>query len=196
MVPVGGSSLHPRKHNNLLGELFGKHFEFLSIRNCRVFAVEFRHNWGKPTGIAKLIRGEWLWKAANIKDKNNSATIYVGSTLKVHNPLFPVGKLLRNKLMQRSYWSIQSKWKEFCWTLCTFRPTKTYNKGVWWVHNHSTQLTMLSWISLSSCRFSSCDQLSILARSAFIRLSLVYYRRKMFGHSQHTKDNLLYFKAS
>ena len=46
---------------------------------------------------------------ANINDKNNSAAVYVGSTVKVHNPLFSVGKLLRNKLMQRFYWSIQSK---------------------------------------------------------------------------------------
>ena len=57
-----------------------------------------------------VIRGDWLWKAANINDKNNSAAVYVGSTVKVHNPLFSVGKLLRNKLMQRFYWSIQSKW--------------------------------------------------------------------------------------
>ena len=45
---------------------------------------------------------------ANIDGKNNSAALYVRSTLKVHNPLFSVGKLLRNKLMQRFYWSIQS----------------------------------------------------------------------------------------
>ena len=57
-----------------------------------------------------VIRGDWLWKAANINDKNNSAAVYVGSTVKVHNPLFSVGKLLRNKLMQRFYWSTQSKW--------------------------------------------------------------------------------------
>ena len=56
-----------------------------------------------------VIRGDWLWKAANINDKNNSAAVYVGSTVKVHNPLFSVGKLLRNKLIQRFYWSIQSK---------------------------------------------------------------------------------------
>ena len=80
---------------------------------------------------AIVIRGDWLWKAANINDKNNSAAVYVGSTVKVHNPLFSVGKLLRNKLTQRFYRSIQSKWKEFFWTLCTFRSTKTYNKGVW-----------------------------------------------------------------
>ena len=41
-------------------------------------------------------------KSANINDKNNSAAVYVGSTLKVHNPL-------NNKLMQRFNWSIQSK---------------------------------------------------------------------------------------
>ena len=60
--------------------------------------------------LAIVIRGDWLWKAANINDKNNSAAVYVQSTVKVHNPLFSVGKLLRNKLMQRFYWSIQSKW--------------------------------------------------------------------------------------
>ena len=57
-----------------------------------------------------VIIDDWLWKAANISDKNNSAAVYVQSTVKVHNPLFSVGKLLRNKLMQRFYWSIQSKW--------------------------------------------------------------------------------------
>ena len=41
--------------------------------------------------------------------KNSSAAVYVGSTVKVHNPLFSVGRLLRNKLMQRFDWSIQSK---------------------------------------------------------------------------------------
>ena len=33
-------------------------------------------------------RGHWLRKAANIKDKNNGAAVYLGSTLVVHNPLF------------------------------------------------------------------------------------------------------------
>ena len=84
-----------------------------------------RHAWSvfiwKPLALIRsmakyvclsiVIRGDsWLWKAANINDKNNSAAVYVGSTLKVHNPLFSVGKLLRNKLMQRFYWLIQSKW--------------------------------------------------------------------------------------
>ena len=44
--------------------------------------------------------------------KKNCAVIYVGSSLKVHNPLFSVGKLWRNKLMGRFYWSIRSKWWE------------------------------------------------------------------------------------
>ena len=33
-------------------------------------------------------------KSANINDKNNSAAAYVQSTVKVHNPLFSVGKLV------------------------------------------------------------------------------------------------------
>ena len=80
-----------------------------------------------------VTRGDWLWKAANINYKNNGAVVYVGSSLKVHNPLFSFGKLWQNKLMQRFYWSIWSKRWECFWTLCTFRATKTYNKGVWQV---------------------------------------------------------------
>ena len=37
-----------------------------------------------------VIRGDWLWKAANINDENNIAAVYVQSTVKVHNPLFSV----------------------------------------------------------------------------------------------------------
>ena len=37
--------------------------------------------------------------------KNKGAAVYVGSFLKEHNPLFSVGKLRQNKLMQRFYWS-------------------------------------------------------------------------------------------
>ena len=80
-----------------------------------------------------VTRGDWLWKAANINYKNNGAVVYVGSSLKLHNPLFSFGKLRQNKLMQRFYWSIRSKRWECFWTLCTFRATKTYNKGVWQV---------------------------------------------------------------
>ena len=40
-----------------------------------------------------VTRGDWLRKAANINYKNNGAVVYVGSSLKVHNPLFSFGKL-------------------------------------------------------------------------------------------------------
>ena len=79
--------------------------KFISLYN------DLRNNLlSNRTDDTIVIRGDWLWKAANINDKNNSAAVYVQSTVKVHNPLFSVGKLLRNKLMQRFYWSIQSKW--------------------------------------------------------------------------------------
>ena len=90
--------------------------DFILVRSLRSFTSDWLWNEVcQNTVFMKLditivIRGDWLWKAANISDKNNSAAVYVGSTLKVHNPLFSVGKLLRNKLMQRFYWSIQSKW--------------------------------------------------------------------------------------
>ena len=68
------------------------------------------YSWGYQLdvrfGSLIVIRRDWLWKAANINDKNNSAAVYVGRNVKVQDPLFSVGKLLRNKLMQRFYWSI------------------------------------------------------------------------------------------
>ena len=90
--------------------------DFILVRSLRSFTSDWLWNEVcQNTVFMKLditivIRGDWLWKEANINDKNNSAAVYVGSTLKVHNPLFSVGKLLRNKLMQRFYWSIQLKW--------------------------------------------------------------------------------------
>ena len=38
-------------------------------------------------------RGDWLGNGANIIVENNGAVGYVGSSLTVHNPLFPVHKL-------------------------------------------------------------------------------------------------------
>ena len=43
-----------------------------------------------------VIRGDWLWKAANINDKNNSAVVYVESTVKVHNPTIKMIGMLLN----------------------------------------------------------------------------------------------------
>ena len=37
-------------------------------------------------------RGDWLENLAKIKDENNGAVVYVGSSLTVHNPLFFVHK--------------------------------------------------------------------------------------------------------
>ena len=37
-------------------------------------------------------RGDWLGNPAKIKDENNCAVGYVGSSLTVHNPLFSVHK--------------------------------------------------------------------------------------------------------
>ena len=52
---------------------------------------------------------DWLWKAANIKDKKKTAAVYVGSSITVHNPWFFVHKWKRNKLMPLFYWSIRPK---------------------------------------------------------------------------------------
>ena len=83
-------------------------------------------------------RGDWLGNSANIKVENNSAVGYVGSSLTVHNPLFPVHKLWLHKLVQCFYWSVTSKWRnaiERCVWSCPKTRTKTYNKGS---PNHST----------------------------------------------------------
>ena len=90
-----------------------------------------------------VIRGDCLWKTTNITYKNNGAAVYVGSSLKVHNPLFSVRKLWPNKLMGRVYWSIPSKWWEFYWTLCTVSgPQKRKTKQSDEFQNHSNLLTM------------------------------------------------------
>ena len=72
-------------------------------------SLETSAPWKKMEKKNIVIRGGWLWKATNIKYKNHSARVYVGSSLKVHNPLFSVCKLRRSKLMRRFYWSVRSK---------------------------------------------------------------------------------------
>ena len=39
-----------------------------------------------------VIRGDCWWQATSLKYKNHSTAVSVGSPLKVHNPLFSVGK--------------------------------------------------------------------------------------------------------
>ena len=43
-------------------------------------------------GCIIVSRGDWLGNPAKIKDENNGAVGYVGSSLTVHNPLFSVHK--------------------------------------------------------------------------------------------------------
>ena len=38
--------------------------------------------------VSRRTETAWFWMAANIKDKNNSAAVHVGSSLTVHNPFF------------------------------------------------------------------------------------------------------------
>ena len=82
---------------------------------------------------------------ANINDKNNSAAVYVQSKVKVHNPLFSVGKLLRNKLMQRS--NIIGQYNQNdrnSFERCALSgPQKHITKESDGFHNHSTQLNMI-----------------------------------------------------
>ena len=78
-------------------------------------------------------------------DKNNSAGVYVGSTLKVHNPLFSVGKLLWNKLMQRFNIGQYNQNDRNSFERCALSgPQKHITKESDGFHNHSTQLIMLS----------------------------------------------------
>ena len=59
--------------------------------------------------LAIVSGGDWLGNPENIKVGNNGAAGYVGRSLTVHSPLFPVHKLYLNKLMQCFYWLITSK---------------------------------------------------------------------------------------
>ena len=97
-----------------------------------------------------VIRGDWLWKAANINDKNNSAAVYVQSTVKVHNPLFSVGKLLRNVFIGQYNQNDRNSFER-----CALSgPQKHITKESDGFHNHSTQLTMTwSKISTKVCGF-------------------------------------------
>ena len=63
-----------------------------------------------------------------------------GSTLKVHNPLFSLGKLLRNKSMSRLYCNQNDR---NAFERCALSgPLKHITKERDGFHNHSTQLTM------------------------------------------------------
>ena len=92
--------------------------------------------------LSIVIRGDWLWEAANINDKNNSAAVYVGRTVKVHNPLFSVGKLLRNN--ERNVFISQYNQNDSnSFKRCALSgPQKHITKESDGFHNHSTQLTM------------------------------------------------------
>ena len=40
-----------------------------------------------------VVRGDWLCKATNVRYKNDSTAVHVGSSQTVYNPLFSFGKL-------------------------------------------------------------------------------------------------------
>ena len=61
------------------------------------------------SGYNIVSRGDWLGNPANVKVENSGAVGYFGSSLAVHNPLFPVHRLRLNKSIQCFYWSITSK---------------------------------------------------------------------------------------
>ena len=48
--------------------------------------------------VSRRTETAWFWMAANVEDKNNSAAVYVGSSLIVHNPFF-LHKLWQNKFI-------------------------------------------------------------------------------------------------
>ena len=68
--------------------------------------------------------------------------VYVGSTVKVHNPLFSVGKLLRNKLMQVFIGQYNQNDRNSFESCALSGPQKHITKESDRFHNHSTQLTM------------------------------------------------------
>ena len=57
-----------------------------------------------------MSRGDWLWKAANIKNVNSSAVGYVGSSRHSTILCFSALKLWRNNFMRCFSWSLRSKW--------------------------------------------------------------------------------------
>ena len=65
----------------------------LSPQNCKMVYLEFRQKSHYPLHHIIVIRGDWLRKTINNKYKINGAAVYVGSSLKVQNPFFSIGKL-------------------------------------------------------------------------------------------------------
>ena len=113
-----------------------------------------------------------------------------GSSLTVHNPLFSVHKLRRNKLMQCFYWSITSKWRmlERCARSGPKKKakTKTYNKEF---PNHSIYLIKTGLNLTSNFSDQNNPNLNISVRMSWSiseilnetvqkKLAVVYYARR------------------
>ena len=77
-------------------------------------------------------RGDWLWKAANIKNVNSSAVGYVGSSRHSTILCFSALKLWRNNFMRCFSWSLRSKWLRIVLVNIVEHlqlSTKIYNRG-------------------------------------------------------------------
>ena len=110
----------PAKSNVIRSTRFSLSFSLLlcwwySCTYSYTYKVQAENLIRRFTNTSPTIResiGDWLWKTADIKIKknNNSAAVYVGSSLTVHNPLFFVHKLGRIKLTPCFCWWKRSKW--------------------------------------------------------------------------------------
>ena len=79
-----------------------------------------------------MSRGDWLWKAANIKNVNSSAVGYVGSSRHSTILCFSALKLWRNNFMRCFSWSLRSKWLRIVLVNIVEHlqlSTKIYNRG-------------------------------------------------------------------
>ena len=101
MVPKHLSSSYPPKETNAAGA-------FPCVKVACSMQV-FGFFWFYLLRKTIVIRGDWFWKATNIKYIKKLCCSLCWKLLKVHNPLFSVGQLWRNKLMGPFHWSIRSK---------------------------------------------------------------------------------------
>ena len=77
------------------------------------------------------------------RQQTSNAVVYVGSSLKVHNPLFSFGKLRRSKLMGLFYWSVDQNDGNAIEHCTPSGPQKYITKASDGLHNNSKLLTMV-----------------------------------------------------
>ena len=82
-----------------------------------------------------LSRGDWLWKPANFKYKNNDVAVCVENSLRVHSPVFLAHKSWLNKFMRLfficgKYQKHRTRWLNVVHRRVQWKPTKQKQRNL------------------------------------------------------------------